>query len=216
MKQKITKVFGYKNVKKKPFFSETEIKAFKTVSNIVLAATAVGGVVLLSTVAPNLISAIGTLFKYSKKWSNKSNTEKSKKLVQTIYYLKKSGLIKLTPSKEGLEISLSDKGRVRFKEISFNAIGVKKQKDWDGKWWLVAADVPTHTHRQGADKFRRKLKNMGFRSLQRTLWIYPYDPRQEIQYIAEYFGINQFITVMEISRLDLEDSNKLKQYYGLN
>jgi hypothetical protein len=54
---------------------------------------------------------------------------------------------------------------------------------------------------------------MGFYPLQRTLWLYPFDPREEIRFVVEHFGISQFVTVLEISRMDKEDESRMKDFF---
>ncbi len=72
---------------------------------------------------------------------------------------------------------------------------------------------PHKKYRQGADLLRRKLKQLGFYPLQRSLWFYPYNPVEEIEYISNYFGIGQFVTIMEICKLDIQDAKKLEKYF---
>ena len=79
----------------------------------------------------------------------------------------------------------------------------------------MAADIPTKGYRQGADALRAKLKQMGFCPLQRTLWFYPYDPRKQLEVIVNHYGIGEFVTVMEISRMDIQDEKVLKKYFNL-
>jgi hypothetical protein len=215
IKNKISESFNYSFSKSKKFFSDEEIKTFKTISSFVLGVVAVSGIIVLSAAAPNLIGALGKIASYKIKGKNYTKKEKAKKIIQTIYYLKKSGLIHLNSGPSGVSMSLTEKGKEKVNKINLGLVVVSKKPQWDKKWWLVAADIPTLTHRQGADLFRRKLKEMGFKSLQRTLWINPFDPRKEIQFIAEYFGLEKFITVMEINRLDIEDEKILKQHYQI-
>jgi DNA-binding transcriptional regulator PaaX len=134
---------------------------------------------------------------------------------RAFYYLRDSGLVKFHGESSNLKISLTEKAKKFLVKVGFRTASVNKPKVWDKKWWLVAADIPTKEHRLGADQFRAKLKNMNFYFLQKSLWIYPYDPRKEIKFIAETYGIERFITVMEINRLDVEDESKAKQFFGL-
>ena len=111
-------------------------------------------------------------------------------------------------------MSLTEKAQRFMGKIGFRTIQIKKPKLWDKKWWLVAADIPTKEYRLGADQFRKKLKSMNFYFFQKSLWIYPFDPRKEIKFIAVTYGIEKFITVMEINHLDMEDESKAKQFFG--
>jgi len=192
-----------------------QIESLKSVAGVVLAVVGVIGVVALAAVAPNLFSAIGKVARFAKTNKPTTREEKLKKLRRTFYYLKQSGLIQLKPEAGEVRISLTAKGREKLQKIFFESIRIPKPKGWNKKWWLVAADIPTKDYRLAADKFRRKLRDVGFYPLQRTLWLFPYDPRVEVQFIAETFGIQNFITMMEINRLDKEDESVLKKFFGL-
>ncbi len=211
--QKISKAIGYSYKKNKPIFSETEIKAFKTISGLVLALVATAGALTLAVVAPNLISAIGSLS--TKKFSGKNYTkkEKQKRITQSIYYLKKSGMVKFKRTTKDIFLQLTQKGKQKLEIINFDKIRVESKNKWDSKWWLIAGDIPTEDHRSGADLFRRKLKEMGFKSLQRTLWMYPFDPKNEVEFVANHFGIGKFVTIMEVSNMDRQDESILKKHF---
>lgn len=45
-------------------------------------------------------------------------------------------------------------------------------KPWDGKWRFVCFDIP-EKHKDVRDQIRRSVKNLGFRQLQRSIWISP-------------------------------------------
>lgn len=213
IKPKISRALGVSFKKSKPFFSEMEIKAFKTVGGLVLALVAAAGIMALAVVAPNLIGAIGKLSTGRFRGKSYTQKERRKKVAQTIYYLKKSGMIKFKKTSKDILLFLTSKGKHKLKAENFNALRIHTQAKWDKKWWLVAADIPTKTHRRGADLLRAKLKEMGFMSLQRTLWLYPFDPRQEVQFIAEHFGVEKFLTVMEVNRADRQDEDNLKKHF---
>jgi DNA-binding transcriptional regulator PaaX len=200
---------------KDPIFdlSKEQIELIGNASKIILAIIASAGMVTLAAVAPNIFIALDKLYKLKGLRLNKR--EKEIKAAHSFYYLKKSGLIKFTGDKKGISLFLSSLGQKKMEQIGFEALSVFKPKKWDGKWWQVAADIPTKGYRSGADALRQKLKQMGFCPLQRTLWFYPYDPRKQVEIVAEHYGISRFVTVMEISRMDLQDEKVLKKYFNL-
>ncbi|MBI5530550.1 MAG: hypothetical protein HY918_03550 [Candidatus Doudnabacteria bacterium] len=201
---------------KDPIFdlNKEQIELIGNASKIILAVIAAAGIATLAATAPNIFVALDKLYKL--KGKKLSKREKEIKTAHAFYYLKKSGLIKFTRDKNGVSLFLSSLGQKKMEQISFEALSVSKPKKWDGKWWQVAADIPTKGYRQGADALRTKLKQMGFCSLQRTLWFYPYDPRQQLEVIANHYGIDKFVTVMEISRMDIQDEKVLKKYFNLH
>lgn len=201
---------------KDPIFnlSKEQIRLIGDASKIILAIIAAAGTITLAAVAPNIFIALDKLYKLKGKKYTKR--QKEIKTAQTFYYLKKSGLIKFAKNTNDVRLFLSSLGKKKVEQIKFESLSVTKSKRWDGKWWQVAADIPTKECRQGADALRYKLKQMGFCSLQRTLWFYPYDPRKQIEIVAEHYGISKFVTVMEINRMDVQDEKVLKKYFNLH
>ena len=199
---------------KDPFFdlNKEQIELIGNASKIILAVIAGAGIITLAAIAPNIFIALDKLYKLRGK--KLSKREREIKTAHAFYYLKKSGQIKFTKNKNDVKLFLTSLGQKKMEQISFDALSIAKPKKWDGKWWQVAADIPTKGHRQGADALRTKLKQMGFCSLQRTLWFYPYDPRKQLTIVTDHFGISKFVTVMEISRLDLQDEQVLKKYFN--
>lgn len=201
---------------KDPVFelSPDQIGLIGDASKVILAVIASAGLITLAAVAPNILSAVGKLYKL--KGKKLSKREKEIKAARAFYYLKNSGLIKFKTDKNEVKLFLSSLGKKKLKQISFQALQIIKPKKWDGKWWQVAADIPTKGYRQAADALRSKLKQMGFFSLQRTLWFYPYDPRKQLEVVLNHYNIGKFVTVMEISRMDVQDEKILKNYFNLN
>jgi len=194
-------------------FTPEQIEKFKTVGAVALGIIGTLGVVALTILAPNIFVAVNKLFLEKHPNRRFSKKEKDIKVAQTFYYLKRSGLIIMKPIGSDIKIFLTKLGKKRLNQLNFHSLSVPKPRKWNGKWWQVAADIPTKEHRIGADLFRKKLKNMKFYPLQRTLWFHPYDPRDQIELIAEHYGIARFVTVMEISRLDLDDLMRMKEYF---
>ena len=185
--------------------SKESIGELKTVSEIALSLVAMAGVVAVSVVAPNLLQLIPKARKFKQSFRKLSPNDKRKKITQTFYYLRRSGLVKFEESPGGFLLSLTALGKSRLPKLNMDSLTIKKPRSWDGHWWMVAGDIPTKNYRQAADQLRQKLKDMGFYPLQRTLWLYPFNPVKELQFILAQFGIERFVTIMEIVRLDKED-----------
>ncbi|MBI4050799.1 MAG: hypothetical protein HY396_02390 [Candidatus Doudnabacteria bacterium] len=196
-----------------PLLNERQIEKLKTISSAILAVLSVAGAVTLSAVAPNMFTAIDKLFLKNPKPRKYTRKEKEKKLIRNFYYLKDHGLIIMKPSGKDFKIWLTSLGKRRLKKLNLDTLSIPQPKKWDGKWWQIAADIPTEDYKWAADLFRQKLRDMKFFPLQRTLWFYPYNPRREMEFLMKYFGIGRFVTVMEVSRLDLDDENRMREYF---
>ena len=193
--------------------SQEQIQSFKTASQVALAVVAAAGIIAVAAVAPNVFQAFNMFLPKREKYRKLSHKEKIRKVAETFYYLKRSGLVSFKKSGRDWLLSLTDLGKRRLPKLEVDAVRVPKQKKWDGKWWLVAADIPTKDYRFGADLLRAKLKQMGFYSLQRTLWLYPFDPRKEVEFVANTFSVGRFVTVMKVEQMDRQDEYVLRRYF---
>lgn len=197
----------------KPVLSREQIEKLKNVGQVVLATIAMAGIATIAVTMPN---ALGALTLFNKKRSpNREFTkkERDRQIAKTYYYLKQSGYIRMRRTKGDFKLLLTRLGRKLLRKLNFKTLIIKRDKQWDGKWWQVAADIPTKKHKAGADMMRQKLKDLGLFSLQRTLWFYPFDPRDEIEFITNHYGIGRFVTVMEVSRLDKDDERRMRIFF---
>jgi len=193
--------------------TEEQISKLKTAAGVALAVIAAGGVISLSVLAPNLLAALGSLHKQLKGGRKRTAKDKAREASRVVYYLKRNGYINMEPDEKGWKIRLSNLGKKKLIDLNIESLIVPRQRQWNGKWWQVAADIPTEHYRNMADLLRDKLKAMHFYSLQRSLWYYPYDPRREVEFASQFYGISHFVTVMEISRLDKDDEEMLVRYF---
>lgn len=78
------------------------------------------------------------------------------------------------------------------------------------------ADIPKE-YKNAADNFRRKLRQMKFYPLQRTVWLYPFDPRVEVDFVSTFLRVERFVTTMKVTKLEQSDAKILTDYFtGLN
>lgn len=102
------------------------------------------------------------------------NHTRKDSIYTSINRLKNSGLIKI--DKESDIFRLTKKGEKEAFIAYFNAekssYSNKKPK-WDGKWRIVLFDVPEKKRRH-RDYLRNLIKSLGFRELQKSVWVSPY------------------------------------------
>lgn len=193
--------------------TDNQLGKFKTATQVVLAILATAGVASMAIIAPNSLQLVDKFIFKRKRGRRYEYSEKREKLTETFYYLKRSGLIQVKQEKGGLFVSLTGKGRQRAKKINWITLEIPKPKQWNGRWWLVAADIPTKDYKLVADALRRKLREMDFYPFQRTLWLYPHNPSAELDFIIHRFGIANFVTLMEVNKLDVEDEKRVKGHF---
>jgi len=82
---------------------------------------------------------------------------------------------------------LSSKGRM---EIIKNVIEEKKKlKKWDKRWRAVIFDIP-ESRRNQRNFLRKELKWMGFKELQHSIWITPYNIEKELLFLLKLWHID--------------------------
>lgn len=134
---------------------------------------------------------------------------------QAIKKLELSDYIKIAPDKQNKQkkkIYLTKKGALEF--IRYNIDQQKQKRKWDSKWRMVIFDVSEH-RRQIRDLLRNRLKWLGFKELQKSVWIFPYDVRKEVEQILEVCHINIIGDVRFLIVEEMNDDEDLRKDFGL-
>ncbi|MDP3740837.1 MAG: hypothetical protein Q8R08_00740, partial [bacterium] len=185
-----------KEEKSKFKLTERQIETAKTVSGVILAVLLGAGIIALTAVAPNIFVALDKIFGSTSGGNRWSKSPRNKtKVTKAIYYLKSQGNIKLTRKGDDFLVEITQKGRKKTRKFQFDGLELERQKKWDHRWWMVIADVPLK-YRRNADLFREKLKELGFYRLQKTVWFYPFDMRDEIDFVSAYYHLSNFVSSM--------------------
>lgn len=95
-------------------------------------------------------------------------------------------------SKEGLEL-------LKLSQVQ-DIVSIKHSKEWDGIWHLVCYDVPEELKGK-RDFFRRKLIELGFYQVQYSLWVIPWECKEEIAIISQNLGIAPFVAYLNTDYL---------------
>ena len=142
-------------------------KKKQDIQHAVLAAVAVTGIIAFAAIAGNAVQLLDYLpnERYNLKYRVKSVAGR---LVAKGYanWVERSGkkFLRITP-----------KGRKALAlEQAKAALGDRKKKKWDGRWRMVAFDIPER--RRGVRfRLRAVMREIGFVRLQDSVWVYPYD-----------------------------------------
>jgi len=153
-------------------------------------------------------------FKILKGTANDWEEIEGRALKRGIKSLSESKMIdmKYNKEKDAVTIVLTDKGRERALTYELDRMEIKKPKKWDEKWRIVLFDIP-ETHKKERDAFRRRLKQLGFFEYQKSVFVHPYDCKDEIDYIVEFCFLRKYVRFIMADSLDNE--SHLKQYFGL-
>ncbi|TSC89620.1 MAG: phenylacetic acid degradation operon negative regulatory protein [Parcubacteria group bacterium Gr01-1014_3] len=161
-------------------------------------ATAVAGLVVTLAAMPGL----GMVVKEFMDLYNRESKSNKFKIRKTFEELKRARLIKSVGMSDGsLKIVLTENGKKFVLQYNIDEIKINKPIKWDGFWRFVIFDVP-NTFSKERRNFRLKLRSMGFYQLQKSVWIYPYQCKNEIDFISEYLRISPYIRLIEVSKFE--------------
>lgn len=171
------------------------------IQDIVLKTVSLAGVIGVGLVAPNVLVAMKKigLVSYDRE---KESIERSKKA------LINRGLLELKKDK----LRLTQKGKLYLLRNTFNKNQQKKKPKWDGKWRVLIFDIPENL-RFVRDQLRSTLIVIGFKRLQNSVWIYPYNCEDLVNLLKADLEIGKDLLYMIVDTL--EDDESLKIDFGL-
>ncbi len=179
-----------------------------TAGKFLLAAVAAAPILFVAAAAPNILSGVGK-FKKHKKYSKKQiriafNNLKQRKLIEIIQI-----------GKGKYKVRLTNKGKKRIKDFSFEILRIEKPKKWDEKWRILIFDIPAKPkkYHQAREALRRKIKELGFYQIQKSVWAYPYECEDEILFISELFNVQQNIEIITAEKLLHQE--KIRKFFKL-
>jgi DNA-binding transcriptional regulator PaaX len=142
-----------------------------------------------------------------------TSPHKERQLAQALWYAKKKGFL-ATQEKEGrLALSLTYKGKEKLLALKRLGLKFKRPEKWDGKWRMVTFDIP-ETRRYARDTFRQALKQIGFKKLSNSLWIYPYECRGEMEVVIDSLLIKPFVRYFLVE--SFEGQEEFRKSFGIS
>ena len=172
----------------------------------ILGSLIIGGMIAVAATSPFFIINLIKCFKGLKKYPNK-------KVYDTFYKLKKQGLVDFYKKNNQIYISLTEKGKKKAGWMQIDALKIKKPKKWDGKWRILLFDI-METKKFHREALRGKLIELGFRLLQKSAWIIPYECKDEIGLLKSFFGLSDKEVKLAVVS-NIEGEKELKERFKL-
>ena len=149
-----------------------------------------GGTFLVTPNFPIVYASIlGLIKEFGKKEPSKRQVKRALK------ELEKKEIVSI--EKKGDEVYVSLKGWISPQVLKYSLKGIleykRKKKTWKGKWFLVIFDVP-EKQRNKRDYLRRFLHYVGFYAYQQSVYIFPYECKEEVALIKKIVEGGKYIT----------------------
>lgn len=171
------------------------------IQKIVLQSIATAGILSVAILAPNALQAL-------KMFGYKPQRRDKEILLRSRFRLVQQGFIKY---QNGF-ITLTEKGKEMLRRLQIRDTVVIPKK-WDKKWRIVIFDIKEY-RKTLRDKLRLTLISIGFKRLQHSVWVFPYDCEDFITLLKADFKIGK--DILYIIADTIENDKPLKQYFGLD
>lgn len=154
----------------------------------------------------------GTLHVINKLFEDREVKDHDEKQVKrALRYLRSKQLIDIQRQYQNDVFTLTKLGYFRAKKL-VKSFAIEKPKKWDGKWRMVAFDVP-ETKKDTRDVFRNQLKNLGMAHIQQSILVHPYECRDQIFYLAGNLFIKPYVRYIVADEITGEKD--LRRRFGI-
>ena len=109
-------------------------------------------------------------------------------------------------------ILLTPEGKKKALRYHIDTIKIKTPGRWDALWRVVIFDIPEE-HKKGRDALARKLKELGFYPIQKSVFVHPFECKNEIDFITEMFDLVPYVRFLRVKDIDI--SLELKRHFDL-
>ena len=131
----------------------------------------------------------------------KINEQALKDKIRNLY---KSKIVRFIEKENGeVEITLSEIGKIKVLAYRVEDMKIPVPQKWDGKWRMVIFDIPEKI-KLSRDALRWRLKRLGLRELQKSVFVYPYECEDEIDFIIEFYNVRSYVRYGVLETIDNE------------
>ena len=137
----------------------------------------------------------------------------ARRIRQALQRLEAQGMIKRQTAARGWAAVLTEEGKRFAKKLhAAESIRIRTPRVWDQKWRIVIFDI--WERRRGVrDKLRRTLEKVGFRRIQDSVWVCPYDCEELVAFLRADLRLGEGILYLIAE--GVENDAKLRKLFDL-
>lgn len=107
------------------------------------------------------------------------------------------GYVEVDREGDRFSVKLTKKGRIKLLEHS-------SEKKRDGKWRMISYDIPEEM-RTVRNAFRNSIRRIGFKQIQKSLWVCPYVKADELELVIDELKLHEYVAYMVVEKTDIDD-----------
>lgn len=148
----------------------------------VLNSVKLAGILTLTLMAPNVLQILG-----------KSHQSSRRSVLSVAARLEKKGLL----IRDGYSYRLTKLGE---KYINQTQLSPKNHR-WDKKWRIVIFDIPER-RRTLRNALRLRLQELGFKMVQNSVWVFPYDCEELIALLKANYRLGKEVVYLIVDKFE--------------
>ena len=134
---------------------------------------------------------------------------KRRYLLDCIREFYRDKLVDFKENSEGVcRVVLTEKGKKKMLSFEIDNMTIKTPISWDSKWRMVIFDIPENK-REARYALHKKLLDLGFYNLQKSIFIHPFSCLSEIEFLVELFQIRPYVRYAEVTKITNDSELKL-------
>lgn len=178
------------------------------VKEAILATLVLGGIITLAVVAPNAVQLLKYVVKDDRQKRN--HLAYMRRVANSL--IDKGMITKIKNNHGQTLLRITRQGRQELKRYLTQELQIKKPRRWDRKYRLIIFDIKEY-RRKTRDELRKWLEHLGFRRLQNSVWVYPYECREVMVLLKSQFKIGK--DVLYITADEIENDHWLRTEFNL-
>ena len=133
-------------------------------------------------------------------WEKYRDEKRRKRFYDFVYKLQRNGYLKKLRIKDKTAVMLTQKGMEKVFAINLKTTDKKLRND--KKWHMVLFDIPENKRKE-RDLFRKSLQYLGYKKLQKSIWVCPYDIEKETKELIKRYFLKEFVEILLVKKIGL-------------
>ena len=144
----------------------------------------------------------GMYWKNIKDYSKWRDLDK-KRFNDNLKRLERERIVRIYLKNNQFVLELTNKGKNKVFDLLNKDTQYQIPKKWDCKWRMVIFDIPDED-KNDRDAFRWRLKAIGFYQLQESVFVFPFDCKDYIDYLKDLYQIGRCVQYIVADAIDTQ------------